>query len=485
MKKYFIIIVIFSLLFIGFKFSFAQYQITTEFNNFFTNVCPYRTNINLGNINKFDYYIPQFYYYHFQNFNDYWDFLINNPDAPYKDYASDTPYCNSWGCYNCVPFFGLSGNLTLQKLNWLYDDNTLIYLIDNTLQTINKIYVFKATTTLTDGNWSAIIQADKDNDLITTLDNLNFTYDANTGAYRYFGQVQLIQKSLNNIPYNGTPNIYGQLYPYWSLTIPNQMIVLIAEGLDNNNNVVRKLVKSITVGVDNFFEIIASTPLYITLDYPVGSLNPDNYNNILRFSLYTPNYSLYQFYLEIIDNNTGKTLYTSNLYNINNYSQNGNEITLDLYNNYNFNLKSVLQNIRNQAYNNIQINLYVKVVDNNNNQYLLSSASSLELVGGVIPSPESFNYKNWYNNIIGDFGLSNATPTSIFIKAGEFIDNLFNVSLLPTFDIEDKGKELANKFNTFLSYMKAIPFVSTLILVVLGFFAFRFAYKFLKYIFLR
>jgi hypothetical protein len=124
------------------------------------------------------------------------------------------------------------------------------------------------------------------------------------------------------------------------------------------------------------------------------------------------------------------------------------------------------------------------LIDNNNNETpFLSSATTLELLGGI--SREEYTYKDWYSDIISTFGLSGATPTPIFLKAGEFIDKLFSFSLLPSFNLENKGKELAEKFNIFISYLKAFPLTSAFLLAIFASYSFRLAYRFIRLVTLR
>lgn len=470
MKKVLILTLIFLLLF---NTAFAQYRITTEIVNFVGAI-----SLGSGFLVKIDYYIPGFYYAHIKNSNGA-EPIIQNPDSPYIDYYA-YPYV-------IAPFSGsLSGKVKLKTFEWLYNINTIIILLDETLQNIEKIYIYKGKATLLSGNNLLLIEADKDKDLITTLDGLNFV-PWGPGCFACYKPTLnvpvFIKKDLNDIVYDGSPNIYGKFYTPYERDIPNDFFILIAEGRDSNNNIVRKIIQRIDPGEGNYIKFTASTDLFIFLNYPVGSLNPDNYDNILRFSLFAPaEYNPYKFYLEIYDNNTGKSLYTSDIFQISNYTKERNEITLNL-NNY-FDLKQVLINLRNEGYSNLQINLYVKLIDNNNNETpFLSSASTIELLGGI--SREEYAYKDWYSDVISTFGLSGATPTPIFVKAGEFIDKLFSFSLLPTFDIENKGKELAEKFNIFLSYLKAFPLTSAFLLAILGFYTFRLAYKFIKLVALR
>ena len=101
-----------------------------------------------------------------------------------------------------------------------------------------------------------------------------------------------------------------------------------------------------------------------------------------------------------------------------------------------------------------------------------------------IPIP-IINFSSWYDKIIGSFGLSGATPTEIFKKAGSFIDDLFSFSYIYPFSTTSKGTELAEKFNDFLSYIKAIPILSTLIFTIFAFLSFRLIYSVIKLFFFK
>jgi hypothetical protein len=500
MKKIIVLTLIFLL---TFNTALAQYRISGELNKFgFLKGCfPYD---GWEGDKKADYYIKNFYYLSFrENVND--TPIITNPLAPYKEYIYFTSNYN----YICLPIFNfLFGKIKLNKFLWRFDNTSRIVLFDGELQEINKIYVYKGKIKPL-SHLATLIEADGSKDLVTTIENLNFTfYNSSTIRIGLFHYVPLyfyfspspntfnIEKNLNNISLDGTMNIYGSYLfgynpdfafpPYPNpnnFTKPNEMLIFIAEGKTANNNIKRKLVANIETGEYNYLKFLYYSDLFIFIEAPTGAFNPNDYDNKLIFKLYAPEgYNLYKWWLEIIDNNTGKNLYTSNVFNFTNYDISYDKVVLDL--SYYFNLKQVLINIRNQGYSNLQLNLYVKLKDNEDNETpYLSSATTLELLGGI--SRGEFTYKDWYSDIIATFGLSGATPTPIFIKAGEFIDKLFSFSLLPTFDIENVGKNLAEKFNVFISYLKAFPFTSAFLLAILGFYTFRLAYKFIKLVTLR
>jgi hypothetical protein len=484
-------------LFLGVNFAIfstpalAQYQKTTEINSF-PMKCLRQNDIS-GIANTIDYYIPQFYYLNFRNRSANHQ-LVENPDAPDMEY-----WIGNSRLYNCVPFANsLKGKVNLQTFEWLYDINTRIYLMYNDLQTIDKIYIFIATATPLEGNSSLLIQADKNNDLVLTLDNLGFIYDPYgdgfpvSGAYKKNVNTSVfIKKNLNNIVYNGEANIGGYFrtcpYDYCNETIANQFFVMIAEGKDNNNNIARRIIKAINPGTNNnYIKFTGNTTLYTFLNYPVGSLNPNDYDNILKFSLYAPSeYQLYKYYLEIFDNNTGKNLYTSNVYTIGNYQKNLNDVILNLYDDYNFDLKNELINLRNQGYTNLVIYLYVKLIDNNNNETpFLSSAATLELIGGI--SRIETNYRSWYNDVISAFGLSETTPTPIFKKSAEFIDNTFRT--FQSFITIDNDKlnnlktSIINNLNSVIGYINgftdALGFLKYLFYGLLVFTMVEFVVKF-------
>jgi len=97
-----------------------------------------------------------------------------------------------------------------------------------------------------------------------------------------------------------------------------------------------------------------------------------------------------------------------------------------------------------------------------------------------------FLYSDWYNNIIGNFGLSGATPTPLFIKAGENLDNTFQT--FQSFITIDNDKlnnlktSVINNLNTFIGYINgftnALGFLKYLFYGLLVFTMIEFIVKF-------
>jgi hypothetical protein len=97
-----------------------------------------------------------------------------------------------------------------------------------------------------------------------------------------------------------------------------------------------------------------------------------------------------------------------------------------------------------------------------------------------------FFYSDWYNSIIGNFGLSGATPTPIFVKAGQTLDNIFQT--FQTFITIDNEKlnnlkaSIIDNLNTFISYINgftdALGFLKYLFYGLLVFTMIEFIVKF-------
>jgi hypothetical protein len=97
-----------------------------------------------------------------------------------------------------------------------------------------------------------------------------------------------------------------------------------------------------------------------------------------------------------------------------------------------------------------------------------------------------FFYSDWYNSIIGNFGLSGATPTPIFVKAGQTLDNIFQTfQSFITIDNEKLNNlkaSIIDNLNTFIGYINgftdALGFLKYLFYGLLVFTMIEFIVKF-------
>jgi hypothetical protein len=97
-----------------------------------------------------------------------------------------------------------------------------------------------------------------------------------------------------------------------------------------------------------------------------------------------------------------------------------------------------------------------------------------------------FFYSDWYNSIIGNFGLSGATPTPIFVKAGQTLDNIFqSFQSFITIDNEKLNNlkaSIIDNLNTFIGYINgftdALGFLKYLFYGLLVFTMIEFIVKF-------
>jgi hypothetical protein len=97
-----------------------------------------------------------------------------------------------------------------------------------------------------------------------------------------------------------------------------------------------------------------------------------------------------------------------------------------------------------------------------------------------------FLYSDWYNSIIGNFGLSGATPTPIFVRAGQTLDNIFQT--FQSFITIDNDKlnnlkaSIINNLNSFIAYINgfsdALGFLKYLFYGLLIFTMIEFIVKF-------
>jgi hypothetical protein len=470
MKK----IIIFLILVLGFNFVFGQggYLIETQFypfQNLNTYPTAYCYQLNINNFLLFQH-----------SFNDSWlNDCFGFPASVNYPYERSKNIEGWWITHTWRnPEFKVN-NIT--KLVMAIDTWQQLELINSPLKNIKKLYFFKGRVEPQDpSQWRPTFKfnANYPDDLLAVFNvDLNRVSQDYYKAYYKPSNFTLLGKEFStpfSIDYSALP---GE-------NKPKESLIVIAEGYDDNNNLRRFPVDFLTPHEDSYF-LVYSFFVNVNLTHPVSVINPTNYDNHLRFSLNRSNEftTTTHFRIKLIDKRTGYLSYDSDWVNLNlTNPPSGSQIDLDL-NNYLPNFKDILINLRDTGKNELQIVLYLNELSTDNRNIVIYDIKDLNLLGGLIPT--TFTYQDWYNSVIGAFGLSGATPTPIFQRAGEFIDKIFSFTALPTFNLENKGKDLAEKFNYFYSYLKTIPFISYLLLIILAFFTFRIAIRFIRLIFLR
>jgi hypothetical protein len=240
------------------------------------------------------------------------------------------------------------------------------------------------------------------------------------------------------------------------------------------------------IGLNNVLNFYGSTKVYTNLIFPSGfNFNVNDYNNNLVFKIFSINEfnNIQNFNLEIIDDNTGQIVYNSGIKtaNIAITPFQLQEKTLYMPN-YDIDLKQVLTDLRDNFKTNLKLRL-VLYLTGSGGQAIIRDEIKLVLQGFQIVGS---TYKDWYNQVIGSFGLSEATPTPIFQKSAEFIDNTFQT--FQSFITIDNQKlnnlkaSIINNLNTFISYINgftdALGFLKYLFYGLLVFTMIEFIIKF-------
>jgi hypothetical protein len=481
--------IIFLVLVLGVNFAFGQGAYIGE-----KEYVPFVNKVNIGEC--LEYYIPNFYYYYFETtgYNDPGTFcpssLTSNIQTPYYDYLI------SKNINEPPPFVPAFGKLKLKNYDFTFDSNNPVIHLSyinsstDTLKTINKIYIFKATTTFFSGlGWTGMGKgvrylADKDNDLIDVISNLNWQNIGSNNFRDFSGSLNIILRNFS--PYiniDGSQNPQGLLYGY---AIPKQDFIFIAEGLDYSNNLRRRLIQNISFTTNRYFKFISVNELSVQLSSPLGFFNPDNFDNHLQFFLFHPDNvaTTTQFYIKYKDKRTGQIVYDSGWIplNLTNPSD-GSLIDLNLTN-YGLDLKTILQNLRNQQKTDLILNLFLNELTLDNQNIIIYNFGINYLLGGLTLT--TLTYQDWYDQVIGSFGLTSASPTPIFQKSAEFIDNTFqSFQSFITIDndkLNNLKTSIINNLNTFISYINgftdALGFLKYLFYGLLVFTMIEFIVKF-------
>jgi hypothetical protein len=382
---------------------------------------------------------------------------VSRPQYNYFVYSAPSTFLK-------VKAYSFSFNYTAPFIE-LYPDNTDY---SNLPSKITKIYVFKNNVNSLLYPAGYKFYAKYPDDLVAVIDDLDFRFYEN-----YFGQLRYRDFSgANNLRFENLSRII-EVDRRTDATgwFPREDFVFIAEGVKEDGSPFRRVISFFNQSSDKVFKFITLNELALEIENPSGAINLDYYDNILKFKLYrTDEFSTTsQLFLRLIDNKTGRELWNSLYFTVNiTNPPSGQTITINL-NDYGINFKDVLIDLRNNNKNDLTFYLSAKLLNPSGVEFIIYNKTLLYLIGGF--SPISYTYEDWYNDVIGSFGLSGATPTPIFVKAGEFIDKTFYV--FQSFITIDNEK-LNNLKSSIISTL------NTLIAYVNGFTG---ALGFLKYLF--
>jgi hypothetical protein len=239
-------------------------------------------------------------------------------------------------------------------------------------------------------------------------------------------------------------------------------------------------------GLNNLLNFYGSIKIYTQLIFPSGfNFNVNDYNNNLVFKIFSVNEfnNIQNFNLEVIDDFTGQILYNSGIRtaNISITPNQLEEKTLYLPD-YGIDLKQVLTDLKNNFKTNLKLRLTLYLTGSGG-QAIIIDEVNLVLQGFQVVGQ---TYQDWYNSIIGSFGLSEATPTPIFKKSAEFIDKTFQTFqsfiTINNDKLNNLKASIIDNLNTFISYINgftdALGFLKYLFYGLLVFTMIEFIIKF-------
>jgi len=483
-KKNFFII--FLVLVLGVNFAFGQSAYTGE-----KEYIPYQNKIS---VSCYEVYIKNFFYF-------YHNYAYQPPYNKCPQYLTPLSQINSsYIIFDSVEKIGADhyfDKTTIKAFQFQYDNNNpLIKLYPNTEQRastgeyitqVNKIYFFKTSTSTSfvssAGEPGLTYYSEYPNDLIASFD-VNFTFDYWDYIYPvYHSQENNLVVDLKN--FDPFLNVDGSQLS--TSNYPKENILVIAEGITNYNHVARQLVYNFLNNTSNrYFEWILISNLSLQLVSPLGFFNPDNFDNHIKFYLFRPDNiaTSTQFLIKYQDNHTGQIVYNSGWIPLNLANPpDGSLIDLNLTN-YGLDLKTILQNLRSQNKTDLTLYLYLNELTLDNQNITIYNYGTNYLLGGL--TPVTYTYQDWYNDIIGSFGLTSATPSPIFQKSAEFIDNTFqSFQSFITIDndkLNNLKTSVINYLNTFIGYINgftdALGFLKYLFYGLLVFTMIEFIVKF-------
>jgi hypothetical protein len=321
------------------------------------------------------------------------------------------------------------------------------------------------------------------NDVILTIDDIDIRFlglDAyGRKVFRSYNQARVVKIYNKEFTLN-TERFIGFM-------LPKETIVFLAEGVDNNNELKYGIITGIydTTNDENLI-LYYYDKVGVYINFPAGMYNPDNYNNTLKFLLFRGDNmpTTTHFLIRLYSDKTGKKLYDTDWINLNlTNPPSGQEISLNL-SDYNLDLKQILQNLRDNHEDLIKLYLYLNLKKTDNQDIIIYNWVYQSLLGGLIAG--EFNYRDWYNSVIPSFGLSETTPTPIFVKSAEFIDNTFqSVQSFITIDndkLNNLKTSIINNLNSVIGYINgftdALGFLKYLFYGLLIFTMIEFIVKF-------